>query len=137
MENEPSVHDNRIIAYSVFAAEKRIVIQTEFCDRKPHELTNIVFDDVLAYHFENDLFGTIIFDVQEMDLSKLLKECSAMFDYGWRYGWPRGWDKNKEEIEVFVRRMNMRAFVLSASYGMTGWVLAKDVSKIAVNCSGQ
>ena len=31
---------------------------------------------------------------------------------------------------MFVRRMNMRAFELSASYGMTGWVLANRMSKI-------
>jgi hypothetical protein len=53
-----------------------------------------------------------------------------MFEDGWRYGWPRGWEKEKEEIEVFARRLDMRAFELSSSYGMSGWILARRMSKI-------
>lgn len=137
MEKEPSVHDNHIVAYSVFAAEEKIVIQTEFRDREPHEFTNIIFEGVLAYHFENDLLDNIIFDVREVDLPKLLKECAGMFERGWRYGWPRGWDKEKEEIEAFARRLEMRAFELSASYGMNGWVLARRMTKIPASHSVQ
>jgi len=137
METEPSIHDNRITVYSVFAAERRIVIQTEFRDREPTEFTSIVFEDVLAYHFENDLFGTIIFDVEEVDLSALLKKHVALFEAGWCHGWPRGWEKDKETIEVFVRRLNMRAFELWASYGMQGWVLANRMSKVCERVSDE
>jgi hypothetical protein len=84
----------------------------------------------LAYHFENDIFGTIIFEVEEVDLPALVKEYAAMFEVGWRYGWPRGWEKEKEQIEVFARRLGMRAFELSSSYGMRGWIIAKSMSKI-------
>jgi hypothetical protein len=134
VNNEPSVHDNQIIAYSVLARERKIVIQTEFSDQMPHEFTDIIFEDVLAYHFENDLFGTIISDVEEIDLSAMLKEHVAMFESGWRYGWPRGWEKEKEDIETYVRRLNMRAFELSASYGMTGWVIANRMMKMQKSC---
>ena len=127
MPPEISVHDNSVVAYEVLAKEKKIVLHTE-CDS--HELTDIVFEEVLAYDFENDLFGTIIFDVKEVDLSVLLKEKAAMFEGGWRYGWPRGWERDKEDIEVFVRRLKMRAFELSSSYGMSGWVLARRMSKL-------
>ena len=127
---EISVHDNHLVAYTVLAKEKKIVFQTEFRDREPYEFTDVVVEEVLAYEFENDLFGAIIFDVKEVDLSALLKEKAAMFDDGWRYGWPRGWEKEKEEIEVFARRLEMRAFKLSSSYGMSGWILARCMCKI-------
>jgi hypothetical protein len=130
MQQQISVHDNHLVAYTVLAKEKKIVLQTEFLDREPYEFTDVVFDDVLAYHFENDLFGTIIFDIVEIALPALLKEHAAKFEVGWRYGWPRGWEKEKEEIEIFARRLEMRAFELSSSYGMTGWVIAKSMSKI-------
>ena len=130
MPPEISIHDNHLVAYTVLAKEKRIIIQTEFRDREPHESTDVIFDDVVAYHFENDLFGTIIFDIEEVDLAALLKEHAAMFEEGWRYGWPRGWQKEKEEIEAFARRLEMRAFELSSSYGMSGWVIARCMSKI-------
>jgi len=125
-----SAHDNHIVSYTVLAKEKRIVLQTEFRDQEPHEFTDVVFEEVLAYDFEHDLFGTIIHNVEEVDLATLLKEKAAMFEEGWRYGWPRGWEKEKEEIEAFVRRLEMRAFELSSSYGMSGWVLAKRMTKI-------
>jgi len=130
MPPEISVHDNHLVAYTVLAKEKKIILQTEFRDREPHEFTDVVFEEVLAYDFENDLFGAIIFDVEEVDLSALLKEKASMFEDGWRWGWPRGWEKEKEEIEVFVRRLEMRAFELSSSYGMSGWILARRMSKI-------
>ena len=130
MPPELSVHDNSVVAYEVLAKEKKIVLHTECLDRESHEFTDIVFEEVLAYDFENDLFGTIIFDVKEVDLSVLLKEKAAMFEGGWRYGWPRGWERDKEDIEVFVRRLEMRAFELSSSYGMSGWVLARRMSKV-------
>ena len=130
MPPEISVHDNSVVAYEVLAKEKKIVLHTECLDRESHEFTDIVFEEVLAYDFENDLFGTIIFDVKEVDLSVLLKEKAAMFEGGWRHGWPRGWERDKEDIEVFVRRLEMRAFELSSSYGMSGWVLARRMSKV-------
>jgi hypothetical protein len=130
MPSETSVHDNHLVAYTVLAKEKKIILQTEFRDREPHEFTDVVFEEVLAYDFHGDLFATIIFDVEEVDLSALLKEHAAMFEDGWRYGWPRGWEKEKEEIEAFARRLEMRAFELSSSYGMSGWVLAQRMIKI-------
>ena len=130
MPSEISVHDNHLVAYTVLGKEKKIILQTEFRDREPHEVTDVVFEEVLAYDFENDLFGAIIFDVEEVDLAALLKEKATMFENGWRCGWPRGWEKEKEEIEVFSRRLEMRAFELSSSYGMNGWVLARRMSKI-------
>lgn len=130
MPSNISVHDNHLVAYTVFAKEQKIVLQTEFRDREPHELTDVVFEEVLAYDFENDLFGTIIFDIEEVNLPALLKEKAVKFEDGWRYGWPRGWEKEKEEIEVFARRLEMRAFEISSSYGMSGWVLARCMSKI-------
>jgi len=130
MNPEISVHDNRLIAYHVLAKECRIVLETEFRDRAPHEYTDVVFEDVLAYHFENDLFGTIIFDIEEVDLNALLKEHAQMFELGWRQGWPRGWDSRKEDIESFTQRLEVRAFDLSSSYGMSGWVIAKRMIKI-------
>ena len=82
MPQNISVHDNHLVAYTVLAKEKKIVLQTEFRDREPHEFTDVVFEEVLAYDFENDLFGAIIFDVEEVDLSAMLKERAAMFEDG-------------------------------------------------------
>ena len=129
MQSDTSVHDNHILSYTVSSVERRIVIQTEYPHRDLHEFTDIIFDEVLAYHFTHDLFGSIIFDVAEVELRFFLKENAAMFEEGWRHGWPRGWNKAKEGIEVYVHGLEMRAFELCSSYGMDGWVLAKHMTK--------
>ena len=130
MSPQISVYDNSVVAYEVLAKEKKIVLHTECRDRESHEFTDIVFEEGLSYDFENDLFGTIIFDVKEVDLPALLKENVAMFEDGWHYGWSRGWERDKKDIDVFVRRLKMRAFELSSTYGMSGWVLARRMSKV-------
>ena len=130
MTSEISVHDHHLVAYTVLAEEQKIVLYTEFKNRQPPESTEIVFEDVLAYHFQNDLFGNIIFDIEEVDLANLVGVHAAMFEAGWKFGWPRGWDKRKETIEAFVHGLDMRGFQITASYGMSGWIIAKRMVKI-------
>src|SRR5579862_1211633 len=103
-KSDISVHDNRLTSYTVDSKERRIILHTEFADKEPHEHTDDLFEDVLAYHFQNDLFGTIIFDVIEIPFSDILENFAEMFEEGWQYGWPRGWEKNKENIDVYVAR---------------------------------
>jgi len=125
----PSVHDNHLIAYTVLQNEKRIVMQTTSPYRKPHQFVDVIFEDVLAYYFEHDVFGCILFDVCEIDTATLLKEEAARFEDG-RWMWPRGWEREKESLETYVGRIGVVAFEVSSSYGMSGWVLAKSMSKI-------
>ena len=130
MPTAPSVHDNHIIAYTVLARERRIVISTEFPGRAPQDLIDVVFDDVLAYDFEHDCFDAIILDIEEVDLAALLKDHAAVFEEGARWGWPCGWEKRKETIGAFANRLKMRAFELSPSYGMSGWVIAARMTMV-------
>ena len=73
----------------------------------------------------------IIFDVCEMDLAVLTDTHSAEFEAGWRHGWPWGWEKNKESVLSYFQRVEVKAFELSSSYGLTGWVVAKQMTKAA------
>jgi hypothetical protein len=69
-----SVHDNRLISYAVNEKEKTILFETVFSEKTPHEYTNIIFSDVLAYFFENHSIelGTIIFDIEESETHSIL-----------------------------------------------------------------
>jgi hypothetical protein len=73
-----SIHDNLIYAYSVLCSRRRIVLHTEFrqgggASGPAAEHTDVVFDGVLAHHFE-------------------------------------------------------KAFEISSSYGLSGWVLAETMT---------
>src|SRR5438105_7712303 len=87
MPPEPSVHDNFVYAYSVDCEGRRLVLHTAFRDREPHELTDVVFRDVVAHHFEHVLPGNILFGVEEADVGPLVRGNAGLLADSWRYGW--------------------------------------------------
>lgn len=125
MQSELSVHDNQVDGYVVDCPGRRIVLHTSFRYREPHEFTDIVFEHVLAHVFEHVLPGSILYDVQEVSLDQLLRENTALLEASWRYGWPpieyRG-DLRALAAELSAR--SVRAYSISSSYGLSGWVLA-------------
>jgi hypothetical protein len=124
---ERSVHDNRIIRYLVDSEHRRIVLYTKFDDeRDPPEFTDIVFEGVLAYHFEGDNFDNIIFSVEESSLSKLMSENRELFIRGRDYHWPGSWNESPEAALHYFESEGGRAFAISSSYGMAGWVVAQE-----------
>src|SRR5262245_54138977 len=121
-----SVHDNRITRYEVDSESRRITLHTTFGEGHPVEHTDIIFDGVLAYNFEGDNFGTIIFRVEEVPLPHLLQKNRRLFEDGKKYAWPGVWN---ESVEVSLRHFESntaKAFEISSSFGMGGWVVAKS-----------
>lgn len=124
---EISIHDNQILSYCVSAEKAEIRLHTFFSDHEPHEYTDIVFADVAAYYFENDNFRTIIFGVDEIDLLALYTESKELFDRGRNYGWPGPWNTSEDALLDYLNQREIKAFALSSSYGMSGWILAKTM----------
>jgi hypothetical protein len=128
----PSVHDNKLIAYEVMCGQRRIVLHTRFDEREPHEHIDVVFEGVEAYHFEGDNFGTILFDVGETPLVELVHEEADRFERGRNFGWPGSWNESADSLLAYLEEQDCRAFVINASYGMGGWVLAKSYRRVEV-----
>ncbi len=134
MENAPpSVHDRHIIAYTVHGRDRTITLRTEHPYTDPSQIIDVLFEGVLAYYFEHDLMGNIIFDIEEVDLPQLVRTQNTLFEAGWKWGWPVGWEHQKESMEAYAMRLEMKAFELTSSYGMTGWVLGRSMTKILKN----
>jgi hypothetical protein len=95
------------------------------------EFTDIVFTYVLAYRLENVLEGNILFDVEEANPNEVVDEEAQLFRESWRHGWPsidyRG-DLTALKNELEAR--SIRAYRISSSYGMFGWVLAKRCERM-------
>jgi hypothetical protein len=64
-----SVHDNNVYAFAVLCEQRRIVLHTEYRDGGAEEYTDVVFDGVVAHHFEDVLEGNILFGVEEVILA--------------------------------------------------------------------
>jgi hypothetical protein len=45
-----SVHANVLVSYEVLCEERKMILRTEFRERKPPELTTVVFAGVEACH---------------------------------------------------------------------------------------
>jgi hypothetical protein len=133
---EISVHDNRLVAYTVNSPKEEISFSTVYEDGGKVEHTDIIFRGVIAYYFTQDDFQTIIFDIEEVDPAFIVNTHKALFEEGQRYGWPSGWDSKKQSISEFISQKQVRGFEVSSSCGMQGWVLAREMEKkVAVNVS--
>src|SRR5262245_10364617 len=121
-----SIHDNRIIAYEVDAENRQIVLHTRFDSKNPIEYTDVVFIGVHAYRFENDNFGNIILNIEEVPLSNLLVENADTFERGMKYAWPGVWNQSFEASLHHLESQRAKAFEISSSFGLTGWVIAES-----------
>ena len=121
---EPSIHDNRVVSYEVDGERRRIIMHTRFEDREPVEHTDLVFDGVLAYHLENDNFGNILFGVEEVPVPQLVASNRSLFEEGAAYAWPGPWNTSPEAALQHFQSAGAKAFEISSSYGLAGWVVA-------------
>jgi len=119
-----SIHDNRVVSYEVDGERRRIVLHTRFEDREPVECTDVIFEGVLAYHFENDNFGNILFGVEEIPVPQLVARNRRLFEEGSKYAWPGPWNDSPEASIQHFESTGANAFEISSSYGLAGWVVA-------------
>jgi hypothetical protein len=123
-----SVHDNHLVSYEVQCETRTITLRTEYRDRKPTEYTSVVFGGVQCYHFQNDAFGNIIFDVSELPVEQFLREYGAEIKELYRMnGWPT-WAADLDSAPRHLSEEGIKTFVLSSSLGLSGWVLAEEMT---------
>lgn len=129
MKNEISVHDNFLLSYHVDAEDERIVFRTEYRDGSEIEKTDVTFEGVSAYHFEGDIFTSIIFDMEEMAPSSIYKQYEDLFDRKKNYGWPKNWKQKEESFEGYLTRLGLKSYWIQSSSGLDGFVIAKEMRK--------
>lgn len=122
-----SVHDNILLGYEVDSTTRKIVLHTEYPHSVTKEKTDVVFEGVRAYHFEGDLFSSIIFDVEETELEYVLNQNQGLLERREKHGWPQGWERRKESLEEYLNRNGLRVYGLQCSYGLDGLVFAKSM----------
>jgi hypothetical protein len=124
-----SVHDNLLVSYDVQCEARVITLRTEHrVPGKPTEFTSIIFEGVQGYCFQNDAFGNIIFGLETVPVEDLLKEVGMEVAESYRVGGAPGpWAGNLNSAPQYMRERGIKAFVLSSSCGLSGWVLAKEM----------
>lgn len=139
----PSLHDDFLISYKVHCAERRITLRAQR-DTRPHAPDPasdriIVFEGVEGYHFEGDAFGNIIFSLTEISIDKILLDYRLEIAKSYRMsGAPGPWAADLDSASAVLRGKGIRGFELSSSYGLCGWILAKEAavkSEVGYNCA--
>lgn len=118
------VHDNEIISYEVDLKNYQIIVHTQYQESALIKNTDIIFQNVLAHFFQNELSGSIIFDIEKYDIIRFLKNNSDLLKKQKNYCWPMVYDTEKELAEKLLEG-EYSYYVISSSYGLNGWVLAK------------
>ena len=125
MRREPSVHDNHVYSYKVDCEHKTLILHTVFRDKEAPEFTDIVFNNVLAHHFEHALPGNILFDVEEIDPALIIRDHAAVIEKSRQHGWPPV--ECNGDLDVLIATMKERrvlGYSIDSSFGLSGWVLA-------------
>ena len=124
----PSFHDDYLVSYEVNCETRRIKLHVR---SRESELANriVVFTGVEGYRFENDAFGNIIFSLELISVEKLMAEFGSDISKSFRMaGAPGPWAVDLAAAAQALIAKRVQGFILSSSYGLSGWVLARDVS---------
>lgn len=132
-----SIHDNLLVSYEVQCEARTITLRTEYrVPEKSTEFTHVLLKGVEGYFFQNDAFGNIILSLDAVPLEYLLKEFGQEIKESYRMsGAPGKWAANLTSAPEYLRERGIQGFILSSSYGLSGWILAKEMSVLNVDQS--
>jgi hypothetical protein len=128
----PSLHDHFLVSYEVNCETRQIKL---YAKRDPRLLATsgektisvVVFDGVEGYQFENDAFGNIIFSLEAIPVAQLLATYGSRIAESYRMaGAPGSWAGDLASATEVLAAKGTQGFILSSSYGLSGWVLAKE-----------
>jgi hypothetical protein len=128
----PSLHDDFLVSYEVNCETRQIKLHAKRDPRVAagnEERTNhtIVFNDVEAYQFENDNFGNIIFSLDAVPVERILATYGARISESYcMAGTPDSWAADLASARQVLAAKGTQGFILSSSYGLSGWILAKE-----------
>ena len=128
----PSLHDDFLVSYEVNCETRQIKIRAKRDPRVPavnEEQTSraIIFNGVEGYQFENDNFVNIIFSLEAVSAEQILTDYGPRIAESYRMaGAPDSWAADLASAPQVLAAKGVHGFVLSSSYGLSGWVLAKE-----------
>lgn len=126
------VHDNIISAYQVDFENDILILKTQYHNNKGCEKTDIVFSGYLTHIFENEMKNSIILDVEEYPLTSFYEAEHELIEKRKNYGWPIAAYDTKNDLIHYLQLNQYKAFQISSSLGLCGWVLAKQLDILTI-----
>jgi hypothetical protein len=122
------LHDCVLINYRVDCDDRRIVLVAERRGSKTAFRTRVTFTGVQAYRFDDDAFGNIILDLEPISAEALWHEERDYLQASHARSGAAPWAVSDAVALEHLRREGLRGFRLSASIGLSGWVLAREMT---------
>ena len=119
-----AIHDSTVQAYAVDFEIGTLTIKTTYQAANVFTKTNVLFSGYLAHFFENEMKGSIIFDIQEYPFELFFKNESALIEQRKHYSWPIHYETINELIQ-YLQTHKYKIFEISSSIGLCGLVFAK------------
>jgi hypothetical protein len=128
----PSLHDNYLVSYKVDCEAREIKLCAKCPNVRDGGFRTIVFRGVEGYHFRNDAFGNIVLALETVPIERLLSEYGPEIAEAYRLaGAPGPWAADLASAPQALTAKGVKGFLLSSSYGLSGWVLAKEASALS------
>jgi hypothetical protein len=126
-----SLHDNFLVSYEVNCEARQIKLHAKVDPGDPakreQQPRTVVFNGVEGYQFENDAFGNIIFSLEAVSIEQVLADHGSGIAESYRIaGAPGPWAADLASAAQVLAAKGVQGFILSSSYGLSGWVLAKE-----------
>lgn len=118
-----NIHDNEIINYQVNLKDKTILLHTI---SETNEAATILFNDLLAYNFENQLPGSILLDIFDAGIESFIPQNRDILKSRKDHLWPINYE-SEEGLYSYLQHNQYHYYVIQSSYGMNGWVVSKGM----------
>ena len=124
----PSFHDCVIVGYEVDCEAHEIKLHIKPASAAATGVSTVVFAGVQGYHFQHDAFGNIVLDLESVPMEWFVSQNRSELDEFHRFGALGTWAADLDSAPSVLSDRSVQAFVLSASLGLTGWVLAREAA---------
>lgn len=120
-----NIHDNEIMSYKVNFEDQKIILCTKCYSTILTSNVNIIFSNVLVHYFEDEIRGSILFDVEEYSITQFIKDNSNLLKKRKNKCWPFDYD-TIAHLNKRLENEKYKYFIIFSSCGLNGWVLAKS-----------
>ena len=123
------VHDSIIESYQVNFEDELLIINTKYDDNIICEKTEVIFTGYLTHIFYNEMKNSIILDIEECRLNSFFEDERELLEERRKCGWPIMYE-TENDLFNYLHANKYKAFIIYASLGLNGWVLAKKIDYV-------
>ncbi|QTD42086.1 hypothetical protein [Sporosarcina sp. Te-1] len=119
-----SIHDGLVIGYKMDFIENELEMQILTVQK---EVVIVRFNNYLAHEFSHVMKESIVFDIEEQETEKFIKENQTDFERHQGFNWPLPYN-NVEELTQLLFQNEYKCYIIFSSSGLSGYVIAKSIA---------